>query len=146
LRHVYKLIRNALADAYRMELVVRNVAMQVKAPPIANNRRVGLSLAEAKRLLDIIDDERLEALYVLALATGLRRGELLALRWDDIGIGSRQLHVRRSMQRVDGKLRVVEPRQAAPGGPRCCPGWRSAISRSTRNGRIASAQHWECLA
>ena len=108
MRHVYKLLRNALGDAHRMELVTRNVATQVKAPPLNNNRRVGLDLAEAKRLLKVIDGERLEALYVLALTTGLRRGELLALRWDDIDIGSRQLRVRRAMQRVDGKLRTVE--------------------------------------
>jgi integrase len=89
LRHVYKLIRNALGDAYRMELVTRNVAAQVKAPPLSKERRVGLDMAEAKRLLDVIDGERLEALHVLALTTGLRRGELLALRWDDIDLGSR---------------------------------------------------------
>jgi hypothetical protein len=94
LRHVYKLIRNALGDAYRMELVTRNVAMQVKAPPLSKERRLGLDMAEAKRLLDVIDDERLEALYALAMTTGLRCGELLALRWDDIDLGSRQLHVR----------------------------------------------------
>lgn len=108
LRHVYKLVRNALGDAYRMELVTRNVATQVKAPPLSSQRRVGLDLAEAKRLLKVIDGERLEALYVLALTTGLRRGELLALRWDDIDPGSRQLRVRRAMQRVDGKLQIVE--------------------------------------
>jgi integrase len=113
LRHVYKLIRNALGDAYRMELVTRNVAMQVKAPPLSKERRVGLDMAEAKRLLDVIDGERLEALYVLALTTGLRRGELLALRWDDIDLGSRQLHVCRAMQRVDGKLQIVEPKTSS---------------------------------
>jgi integrase len=79
LRHVYKLIRNALGDAYRMELVTRNVAMQVKAPPIDRQRRVGLDVAEAERLFEVISGERLEALYVLALTTGLRCGELLAL-------------------------------------------------------------------
>jgi integrase len=41
LRHVYKLIRNALGDAFRMELVIRNVATQVKAPPLNNKRRMG---------------------------------------------------------------------------------------------------------
>ena len=69
--------------------------------------------ASAKRLLDVIDGERLEALYVLALATGLRRGELLALRWDDIDLASRQLHVRRAMQRVDGKLQTVQLKTAS---------------------------------
>jgi integrase len=113
LRHVYKLIRNALGDAFRMELVTRNVATQVKAPPLNTKRRLGLDLAEAKRLLEVIDGERLEALYVLALTTGLRRGELLALRWDDIDLRSRQLHVRRAMQRVDGKLQIAEPKTSS---------------------------------
>jgi integrase len=113
LRHVYKLIRNTLGDAFRMELVTRNVATQVKAPPLNTKRRVGLDLAEARRLLEVIDGERLEALYVLALTTGLRRGGLLALRWDDIDLGSRQLHVRRAMQRVDGKLRIAEPKTSS---------------------------------
>lgn len=113
LRHVYKLIRNALGDAYRMELVTRNVATQVKAPPLARERRPLLGLAEARNLLKVVEGERLEALYVLALATGLRRGELVALRWDDINLGSRQLHVRRAMQRVDGKLRIVEPKTSS---------------------------------
>lgn len=108
LRHVYKLIRNALGDAHRMELVTRNVATQVKAPPLARDRRPMLSLTEAKTLLRVIEGERLEALYVLALTTGLRRGELVALRWDDIDLTTRQLQVRRAMQRVDGKLQIVE--------------------------------------
>jgi integrase len=113
LRHVYKLIRNALGGAHRMELVPRNVAIQVKAPPLARERRPLLSLADAKNLLQVIEGERLEALYVLALTTGLRRGELVALRWDDINFRSRQLHVRRAMQRVDGKLQITEPKTSS---------------------------------
>jgi integrase len=54
--------------------------------------------------------ERLEAFYVLALMTGLRRSELLALRWDDVDLGSRQLHVRRALERVGGKLQMVKPK------------------------------------
>lgn len=62
----------------------------VKAPPLARQRRPLLGLAEAKVRLQVIEGERLEALYVLALTTGLRRGELVALRWDDIisGLGN----------------------------------------------------------
>ena len=85
----------------------------MKAPPLDRHRRVGLDVAEAMRLFDVISGERLEALYVLALTTGLRRGELLALRWDDIDLGSRQLHVRRALQRVDGKLQVAEPKTSS---------------------------------
>ena len=69
--------------------------------------------------------ERLEALYVLALMAGLRRGELLALRWDDIDFGSRQLHVRRAMQRVNGKLQVAEPKTSSSRRTRLRGGWTS---------------------
>jgi integrase len=65
---------------------------------------------DARRLLTTIHGERLEAFYVLALATGLRRGELLGLRWEDVDLESRQLHVRRALQRVDGSLTFVEPK------------------------------------
>jgi integrase len=107
---VYKLVRNALGDAYRMELVARNVAAQVKAPPMASQRRPDLTVGDAKRLPEVIHGERLEALYVLALTTVCARIELLALLRDDIDLDSRQLRVQRALQRVDGKLRSVEPK------------------------------------
>lgn len=109
-RHVHKLIRNALGDALRLELVTRNVAAQVKAPPMARQRRPDMTVEDARRLMQVIEGERLEAFYVLALTTGLRRGELLGLRWSDVDLNSRQLHVRRALQRVAGELRFVEPK------------------------------------
>jgi hypothetical protein len=145
LRHVYKLVRNGLGDAYRMELVTRNVATQVKAPPLSSQRRLGLDLAEAKRLLKVIDGERLEALYVLALTTGLRRGELLALRWvtsiSDLGnfMFAGRCNVSMASSRSPSRRRAV------PGGPSCCPGSRCAISKSTRSARMLSAWRWAML-
>jgi integrase len=50
--------------------------------------------------------ERLEALYVVAVQSGLRQGELLALRWEDGGLGARSLQVRRTVTRDGGKLAV----------------------------------------
>jgi integrase len=91
-----------------MELVTRNVAAQVKAPPLIRDRRPDLTVEDAKRLLNSIRGERLEAFFVLAFTTGLRRGELLALRWEDVDLSSRQLRVRQALQRADGKLRMVE--------------------------------------
>jgi integrase len=54
--------------------------------------------------------ERLYALYVLALCLGLRRGELLGLRWDDIDLDTGTLEVVHALQRVGGALRFVEPK------------------------------------
>ena len=70
----------------------------------------GLSLAQARRLLAAVAGDRLRAVYVLALSTGLRRGELLGLRWADVDLDGAELHVRQAMQRVAGELRVAAPK------------------------------------
>lgn len=53
-RQIHTLIRNALGDAYRLELVTRNVAAQVKAPPMARQRRPDLTVDQARHLLEVI--------------------------------------------------------------------------------------------
>ncbi|MCC5580240.1 site-specific integrase [Microtetraspora sp. AC03309] len=67
-------------------------------------------MEEAKKLLDTIKGDRLEAFWICALTLGLRRGELLGLRWDDIDFGNGQLAVRQTLQRADGSLQLVDPK------------------------------------
>jgi integrase len=67
----------------------------------------GLSTAQARDLLAAAHCDRLYALYVLALVLGLRRAELLGLRWDDIDLDGRRLVVTKTLQRVDGELRLM---------------------------------------
>jgi integrase len=76
-----------------------------------------LTVEDGKRLLSAIRGERLEAFFVLALTTGLRCGELLALRWEDVDLNSRQLRVRQALQLANGKLRIVEPTASSSKGP-----------------------------
>jgi Phage integrase, N-terminal SAM-like domain len=85
---IHAILRNALESAVREEVIPRNVArlVQVTAPKYTVNR--GLSIVQARRVLKAAKDERLYALYVLALCLGLRRGELLGLRWEDIDLDS----------------------------------------------------------
>ena len=52
-------------------------------------------------------------IFLVALATGLRRGELLALQWDDLDLKTRELRVRRTVRRTEGKLLVSEPKTDA---------------------------------
>ena len=52
--------------------------------------------------LDAVAEDRLEGLFVLALATGLRQGEALGLKWDDVDLVGGSLTVRRALQRVNG--------------------------------------------
>jgi integrase len=110
LQQVHSVLRNALQAAVREELIGRNVAklVQVSGPSYDVNR--GLTVEEARKLLAIAREDRLYALYVLALYLGLRRGELLGLRWTDINLEAGVLEVRRALQRIDGELQAVTPK------------------------------------
>jgi integrase len=107
---VHGVLRAALSDAERMDLVPRNVAKSVRPGTLSRTERRALTAGEAKSLLAVIAGDRLEPLFLRGLATGLRRGELLGLRWADVDLTGRVLTVRQAIQRVDGRLRVVAPK------------------------------------
>ncbi|ETA03989.1 site-specific recombinase XerD [Frankia sp. CcI6] len=108
LAKVHAVLRAALTDAERMDLVSRNVAKSVQAPKLGDAEPRELMVEQARRFLDVAAGDRLEALFVVALTMGLRRGELLGLRWDDVDLDAGTLRVVRSAQRVSGTLRLVE--------------------------------------
>lgn len=95
--------RRAVLDVLRMifrlaesdGIVERNPAATVTAPRIDAKDPVHLDAEQARRFLDAARDDNLYPLYALALGTGLRRGELLALTWRDLGPGLDHLVVRR---------------------------------------------------
>ncbi len=66
-RHIHGLIRNALADAERHELIARNVAKAVRPPSIRRHEQRFLTIEEAKRLVDVVKGDRLEALWICGL-------------------------------------------------------------------------------
>ncbi len=107
---IHAVLRNALESAVREEIIQRNVArlVQVPAPRYKINR--GLAAEQAKATLKAAAGHRLGALYVLALFLGLRRGELLGLRWADVDLDGAKLEVVQTLQRVGGSLRLVPPK------------------------------------
>jgi integrase len=107
---IHAVLRNALESAVREEIVPRNVAklVQVPSPRYTINR--GLTTEQAKATLHAAAGHRLGALYVLALFLGLRRGELLGLRWEDVDLDGAKLEVVQTLQRVGGSLRFVPPK------------------------------------
>ncbi len=104
IQYIHAVLRNALSNAERDELVSRNVAKLVKIPTPRYKVGKGLSVKETKRLLAAAEDTRLYAVYVLAATLGLRRGELLGLRWQDVDFGEETLQPLKTLQRVDGEL------------------------------------------
>ncbi|MDF4254426.1 site-specific integrase [Streptomyces sp. WMMB303] len=107
---IHAVLRNALQNAVREELIVRNVAQLVQVTTPSYDTGKGLSVAEARLLLRESADDRLHALYVLALVLGMRRGELLGLRWDAVDLDRETLIVERALQRVNGELTLVAPK------------------------------------
>ncbi|WP_245765209.1 tyrosine-type recombinase/integrase [Nonomuraea jiangxiensis] len=107
---IHAVLRNALECAVREEIIARNVAKLVKVlvPKYKVNR--GLTVPQARAVLKAARSHRLYALYVLALCLGLRRGELLGLRWTDVDLEAAKLEVTRSLQRVAGRLQFVRPK------------------------------------
>ena len=108
--HLHATLHKALSQAVRLNLVQRNVADLVDPPRIAKHEMTTLVPDDARHLLDVASGARLEALFVLALTTGLREGELLGLKWRDVRFEEKALEIRGSLQRVKAGLVVMEPK------------------------------------
>lgn len=108
--HIRAVLRAALAQAVRYELVPRNVATLSNPVPVPDHEMRVFTPAEARAFLAAVEGDRLEALYGVVLALGLRQGEALGLRWEDVDLESRRLIVANALQRVRGGLILVPPK------------------------------------
>jgi integrase len=108
-RKIHSTLRKALSQALSDGLVPINAA-DVKAPRPTPEEMRPLSEAEARTFLESTREsgDRFEALYVLAITTGLRRGELLGLRWEDVDLKRRTLRVGRALVREGGRHTLGE--------------------------------------
>jgi integrase len=97
-----------LEQAYKWNLVARTVAKLVDPPRSKHTEIKPWTSDQARAFLDTVKGHRLEAFYSVALALGLRRGEALALRWEDVDLDKGTLIVRGALQRVGGKLQLME--------------------------------------
>lgn len=106
-RKIHSTLHKALSQAVSDGLISRNAA-DVKAPQPTPEEMRPLSETEARAFLDKARSDRFEALYVLAITAGLRRGELLGLRWDDADLERGTLRVGRALVREGGCHKLGE--------------------------------------
>jgi integrase len=104
---LHMMLHKAFDDAVKWNVVARNVCDMVDVPQRAHYEIKPLTVEQAKHLLETAKDHPLEGLFVLALTTGLRRGEILALKWLDIDLEKRTVQVRRIFTRAPGN-RYIE--------------------------------------
>ncbi|WP_407674407.1 tyrosine-type recombinase/integrase [Nonomuraea glycinis] len=96
--YLHALLHSALQHVVREDDLTRNVARNVQVSAGRRQRIEPLTAAEARHLLEVSRDSRLHALIMLALRTGMRRGELLGLRWTDADLTSGTLAIRQTLQ------------------------------------------------
>jgi integrase len=124
---LHKALKQAVVDG----LIPRNVTEAVKAPQPEKKEIKPLSPEQARRLLEEVKGERLEPLYVLAVTTGMRQGELLGLKWEDVNLEAGTIQVRRTLSTRTGKGVAFSP-------PKTIKWRRSLSSRSSRRDPWAS--------
>ena len=108
--YIRAVLRAALNQAIRWGLISRNAAGLSNPPRVTRRPVQVLTPEDAQRFLEVARGDRYEALYTVALSLGLRQGEALGLRWQDVDLNARTLQVRHALQRVEGKLQLVEPK------------------------------------
>ena len=96
-QYIHTTLHKALKDAVADGLIPRNVTEGVKAPKAKKKEVNALSPDQARAFLESARGDRFEALYVLAVTAGLRVGELLGLKWDDVDLDAGTLSVRRTL-------------------------------------------------
>lgn len=110
---MHVVLHKALGQAVRDGLIPRNVTEAVKVPRVGRKEITPLTAEETKRFIEAArGEDRFEALYVLAVTTGMRQGELLALKWDDVDLERGVLRVRRTITRLNGTFALGEPKTA----------------------------------
>lgn len=110
---VHATIHRALKMAMKWGFVPRNVSDAVDRPQAPKKEIKPFSTEQTHTLLRALEGDRLEALYIMAIGTGMRCGELLGLQWADIDLKAGQLSVRRTLIELNGKLSFGEPKSAS---------------------------------
>lgn len=91
--YIHAVIHKALSHAVKWGLVVRNVADAVDVPRSAKKPPMLLTQGQAKTFLNAMKGKPLYALYVTAISTGMRKGEILGLRWADVNLEAGIIHI-----------------------------------------------------
>lgn len=143
-RYCYAVLRIALGRAVKLGRVHRNVATLIDPPANVRRELQPLDGAQVRRLIAAIEHHPMAALFVTAIGTGMRQGELLGLRWQDVDLDRAELRVTHTLQRVTREL--AEPKTAR--SRRAVPLPRSVVQALTthrqqqRVARLAAGRRW----
>lgn len=107
---IHAVLRRALNDAVAWEKITRNPAARVKSPRAGQTRVTAWTAGELRRFLAHVEHDRLAALWRLAATSGMRRGELLGVRWQDVDLESASLRVEQQLLPTPGGVTFGSPK------------------------------------
>jgi len=107
---IHAVLHSALGQAVRWHAIAHNPVAAVRSPRPMRREMRFLDPRQVRVMLDAAAGDPLEALYVAAVFTGLRLGELLGLRWRDVDLDARSLVVRHTLTRVEGEWVLRQPK------------------------------------
>lgn len=108
--HIHRILKSALKHAVKLRLILRNPADDVKAPKAGKATIKTHTIEQTAILLRALRDTRLYYPVLLAIVTGMRRGEVLALRWKNVDFENKTIRVVESLEQVKQELRFKEPK------------------------------------
>lgn len=136
-RNVLAFLGRVLDVALDRGHVLRNAARLVEPPRVVRAEPPTLSPDDARRIIAAVRGDRLEALWIAALGTGLRQGELLGLRWADVDLEAASLDVTYALVRIDGAYALDEPKTARSRRSVALPAFVVAALREHRVRQVA---------
>ncbi len=110
---VHRVLRKACNDAVVWGLLPRSPLVGVKPPRAEGTEMRTWTPEEVREFLTAVTDDRLYALWVLVLSTGMRRGEVAGLRWSDVDLDAQVLAVRQTRVSVAGEVHASDPKTRA---------------------------------
>lgn len=115
--YIHSVARRALEQAEAWDFVRKNVARHATVPQAQHTERTVLEAEDVARFFEEASGDRFEALYVVALTTGMRSGELLGLRWTDLDLKRGYLRVQRSVDTMYGPAQEKAPKRESSKRP-----------------------------
>ncbi len=111
-RHIHRVLRTALARALEQEVIARNPAdaFKKRLPKVDPRPMATLDADQSARLLEAIAHSRVYWPVLLALSTGMRRGEVLAVRWKNVDLDRATLRVMESLEQTKTGIRFKAPK------------------------------------
>jgi integrase len=106
--HMHRVLKHALRQAVRWEMLHRNPADAVRPPKVEKHRMATYDMPQTAALLEAVRGQRIYIPAMLAVLCGLRRGEIAALRWQNVDLEKGSLAVVQSVEQMNGSVRLKE--------------------------------------